>query len=127
MNVAARLEGLADADGICVSGRVQEDSEGKLDISFEDIGEQRLKNIARPVRAFRVRQSADTIRSRPSLALPDKPSIAVLPFDNMSADPEQAYFADGIVEAITATLSRILSSHATRRLLTRAAQSSRNR
>jgi TolB-like protein/Tfp pilus assembly protein PilF len=106
VNVAARLEGLADPGGICVSGRVQEDARGKLDIAFEDTGEQQLKNIERPVRVYRVRPSGVPASSRPPLPLPDKPSIAVLPFQNMSGDPEQEYFADGIVEEIITALSR---------------------
>src|SRR6516165_6894249 len=91
VNVAARLEALAEPGGICVSARVQEDAAGKLDLVFEDIGEQQLKNIARPVRAYRVVTAARPARSHagPGLALPDKPSIAVLPFQNMSGDPEQ--------------------------------------
>jgi TolB-like protein/class 3 adenylate cyclase len=110
-NVAARLEGLAQPGSICVSGRVQEDVAGKLDLAFEDMGEQQLKNIARPLRVYRVR--ADRVAGRPmdavqpSLALPDKPSIAVLPFANMSGDPEQEYFADGMVEEIITALSQI--------------------
>jgi adenylate cyclase len=109
VNIAARLEGLAEPGGICVSARVQEDAAGRLDLAFEDIGEQQLKNIARPVRAFRVRPNrvADarhTLGS--SLALPDKPSVAVLPFTNMSNDPEQDFFADGIAEDIITALSR---------------------
>src|SRR5262249_53231715 len=108
VNVAARLEGLAEPGGICVSSRVKEDAEGKLDeIIFENAGEQRLKNIARPVRVYRVRRSGGAGPSPPpALALPDKPSIAVLPFQNMSGDPEQEYFADGIVEEIITALSR---------------------
>jgi len=106
VNVAARLEGLAEPGGICVSGRVQEDTRGKLDIVFEDAGEQRLKNIAQPVRVYRVRLGGEAAMARPILALPDKPSIAVLPFQNMSGDPEQEYFADGIVEEIITVLSR---------------------
>ncbi|MDQ3558211.1 MAG: hypothetical protein M3453_03305 [Pseudomonadota bacterium] len=109
VNVAARLEGLAEPGGVCVSGRVQEDAEGKLDIAFEDIGEQRLKNIARPVRAFRVRLGGAVPIARKALPIPDKPSIAVLPFDNLTADQNQDYLADGIVEAITAALSAIRS------------------
>jgi TolB-like protein len=106
VNVAARLEGLAEPGGICVSGRVREDAHGKLEITFEDAGEQRLKNIERPVRVYRVRASD----GRPApVALPDKPSIAVLPFQNMSGDPEQDYFADGIVEDIITALSRYQS------------------
>src|SRR5262245_37460571 len=106
VNVAARLEGLAEPGGICVSGRVQEDTEGKLEITFENAGEQQLKNIARPVRVYRVRLSGATRSSRPVLPLPDKPSIAVLPFQNMSGDPEQDYFADGVVEDIITAMSR---------------------
>jgi TolB-like protein len=106
VNVAARLEGLAEPGGICVSRRVLEDVQGKLDIAFEDAGEQQLKNIARPMRVYRVRLSGETASSRPALPLPDKPSIAVLPFRNISGDPEQDYFADGIVEEIITALSR---------------------
>ena len=108
VNVAARLEGLAQPGGICVSGRVQEDAQGKIDIAFVDAGEQQLKNIARPVRVYYLSLgSGKAASSRPTLALPDKPSIAVLPFQNMSGDPEQDYFADGIVEDIITGLSRI--------------------
>jgi TolB-like protein len=106
VNVAARLEGLAEAGGICVSARVQEDARGKLELAFEDMGEQQLKNIDRPVRAYRAKLSDQGTSPRPSLPLPDKPSIAVLPFQNMSGDPEQEYFADGIVEEIITALSR---------------------
>ncbi|MGO8915116.1 MAG: tetratricopeptide repeat protein [Stellaceae bacterium] len=109
VNVAARLEGLAEPGGICVSARVQEDVRGRLDIAFADEGEQQLKNIAWPVRVYRVQLGSVTATLRPALALPDKPSIAVLPFDNMSGGPDQDYLADGIVEAITAALSRIRS------------------
>jgi adenylate cyclase len=109
VNIAARLEGLADPGSICVSARVQEDAAGKLDLAFEDIGEQALKNITRPVRAYRVVTAAGRASTRPSSGppLPDKPSIAVLPFANMSGDPEQEYFADGMVEEIITALSRI--------------------
>ena len=114
VNVAARLEGLAEPGGICVSARVQEDAAGKLDLTFEDIGEQALKNIARPIRVYRVHvpvgetaPTASAIQGRQSLSLPDKPSIAVLPFQNMSGDPEQEYFVDGMVEEIITALSRI--------------------
>jgi adenylate cyclase len=109
VNVAARLEALAEPGGICVSARVQEDATGKLDLAFEDLGEQALKNIARPVRVYRVATSSvsATAQETPALALPDKPSIAVLPFVNMSGDPEQEYFADGMVEEIITPLSRI--------------------
>src|SRR5205809_119930 len=106
VNVAARLESLAEPGGICVSGRVQEDARGKLDVAFEDAGDQQLKNIERPVRIYRMRPKAAAASSRPALPLPGKPSIAVLPFQNMSGDPEQDYFADGMVEEIITALSR---------------------
>ena len=109
VNVAARLESLAEPGGICVSARVQEDAVGKLDLVFEDIGEQQLKNITRPIRVYRVAttSSSASARSRPNPPLPDKPSIAVLPFANLSRDPEQEYFADGMVAEIITALSRI--------------------
>jgi adenylate cyclase len=107
VNVAVRLEGLADPGGICVSARVQEDATGKLGLAFEDLGEQRLKNIARPVRVYRVLAGAAiSWRDRAPRPLPNKPSIAVLPFANMSGDPEQDYFVDGTVEEIITALSR---------------------
>jgi TolB-like protein/Tfp pilus assembly protein PilF len=106
VNVAARLEALAEPGGICVSGRVQEDVHGRLDIAFQDTGEQQLKNIARPVRVYRV-QLHGAAEAAPALPLPAKPSIAVLPFNNMSGDPEQEYFADGMVEEIITALSRM--------------------
>jgi TolB-like protein len=104
VNVAARLEALADIGGICVSRRVQEDAHGTIDVTFEDTGEQQLKNIARLVHVYRVRLEG-TAAAAP--ALPNKPSIAVLPFTNMSGDPDQDYFADGIAEDITTALSRV--------------------
>jgi TolB-like protein len=109
VNVAARLEALAEPGGVCVSARVQEDAAGRLDLAFEDIGEQQLKNIARPVRVYRIgaRPSQPPAAETTALPLPDKPSIAVLPFANMSGDPEQEYFADGMVEEIITALSRI--------------------
>ncbi|MBV8133070.1 MAG: tetratricopeptide repeat protein [Alphaproteobacteria bacterium] len=106
VNIAARLEGLAEPGRICVSARVREDVAGRLDLAFEDIGEQSLKNITRPVRVFRVVTDKKTVPA-PVLALPDKPSIAVLPFANLSGDPEQEYFADGMVEDITTALSKL--------------------
>jgi adenylate cyclase len=109
VNVAARLEALAEVGGICVSDRVLEDVHGSLDthgVTFDDAGQQRLKNIARPVRVYRVRL-AQTAEAVQVLAVPNRPSIAVLPFNNMSGDPEQEYFADGMVEEITTALSRI--------------------
>src|SRR5262247_3042757 len=105
VNVAARLEALAEPGGICVSGRVQEDVHGSIEITFEDIGEQQLKNIARAVRVYRVRLKG-TAKVSPAVHHSTKPSIAVLPFNNMSGDPEQEYFADGMVEEITTVLSR---------------------
>jgi TolB-like protein len=107
VNVAARLEGLAEPGGICVSGRVQEDARGKLDLAFEDLGEHRLKNIAWPVKVYRAQLGGQVAAPRPALASPDKPSIAVLPFENLSGDPEQDYFADGVVEEIITALSRM--------------------
>ena len=106
VNIVARLEALAHPGGICVSGRVQEDTQGKLEIAFDDMGEQHLKNIARPVRVYRVRFD-EVKKSTPALPLPSKPSISVLPFQNMSGDPGEDYFADGVVEEITTALSRI--------------------
>jgi TolB-like protein/class 3 adenylate cyclase len=110
VNLAARLEGIAEPGGICVSGRVQSDVTGKVDATFDNLGEQNLKNIARPVRAFSVRLVGNPAKpavEQPALTLPDKPSIAVLPFQNMSGDPEQEYFADGMVEEIITALGRI--------------------
>jgi adenylate cyclase len=118
VNIAARLEGIAEPGGVCISDDAHRQIRGKIDVIFDDIGEQTLKNIAEPMRAWHIRlagEAAATIRSNPSpiqvqaLALPDKPSIVVLPFDNMSAEPGQDYLADGIVEAITAALSCIRS------------------
>jgi adenylate cyclase len=107
VNVASRLEGIADPGGICISGKVFEEVWGKLDAAFDFVGERQLKNIAQPVRIYRLRRDGVTAKVRPALALPDKPSIAVLPFENMSGDPEQEYFADGMVEEIITALSRI--------------------
>jgi TolB-like protein/class 3 adenylate cyclase/Tfp pilus assembly protein PilF len=108
VNVAARLEGLAEPGGICVTARVQEDASGRLGLAFEDMGEQALKNITRPVRAYRLVAGGSTsVRSGSGLAVSDKPSIAVFPFENMSDDPGQEYFADGMVEEIITALSRI--------------------
>ncbi len=112
VNVAARIEALADAGGVFVSNTVHDHVRDRLPFVFEDLGEQQVKNIARPVRVYRVRDAGSTGKSPaapapPVLPLPDKPSIAVLPFQNMSGDPEQEYFADGMVEEIITALSRI--------------------
>jgi adenylate cyclase len=109
VNVAARLEGLAEPGGICVSARVQEDAAGRLDLAFDDMGEQALKNIARPVRAYRVAMDrcVEVAKEPAPLPLPDKPSLAVLPFQNMTGDPEQEYFVDGMVEEITTAIARL--------------------
>jgi TolB-like protein/class 3 adenylate cyclase len=134
VNIAARLEGIAEPGGICISEDAFRQVRGKVDAEFDDIGEQRLKNIARPIQVYRARvtlthpvanapgsplsRSAGegAVRQRreagegsfpPALPLPDKPSLAVLPFQNLSGDPEQEYFADGIVEEITTAIARL--------------------
>jgi adenylate cyclase len=109
INIAVRLEGIADPGGILISEKVYSEVEGKLDVGFEDRGEQQLKNFSKPVRAYAVLGRAcraPTERLIAAPPLPDKPSIAVLPFENMSGDPEQEYFADGMVEEIITALSR---------------------
>ena len=109
VNIAARLEGIAEPGGICTSDDAQRQIRGKVDLFFDDLGPQILKNIAEPMRAWRCRIEAKSSSAPPTssqpLALPDKPSIAVLPFQNMSGDPEQEYFADGMVEDIITALS----------------------
>jgi TolB-like protein/class 3 adenylate cyclase len=113
VNIAVRLESLAEPGGICVNRVVRDQVRDRLDIAFADMGEQRVKNIARPVRAYAVRLDgkrgppAATEPSAAPLLLPDKPSIAVLPFQNLSGDPEQEYFADGMVEEITTAIARL--------------------
>jgi TolB-like protein len=104
VNIAARLEALAEPGGICLSAAAHEQVRDRLDIAFDDLGEQRVRNIARPVRIYAVALGGS---SRTALPLPDKPSLAVLAFENMSGDPEQEYFADGMVEEIITALSRI--------------------
>jgi adenylate cyclase len=108
VNVAARLESVAEPGGICVSGRVREDAESALDVAFDDAGIQSFKNMGRLVAVYRVCSQGPGAASRGKapLAVPDKPSIAVLPFQNMSGDPDQDYFADGIVEDIITALAR---------------------
>jgi adenylate cyclase len=109
VNLAARLESLADPGGICVSGRVHADVAGRLDVDFEDLGEQRVKNISRRVRVFRalLGMTKGATETPPALPLPDKPSLAVLPFQNMTGDAEQEYFVDGMVEEITTASARL--------------------
>jgi adenylate cyclase len=110
VNIAARIEALADPGGVFVSNTVHDQVRDRLPFLFEDLGEQQVKNIARPVRVYRVRDLGAAAKSpsgQPALPLPDKPSIAVLPFANMSGDPEQEYFVDGMVEEIITALSRI--------------------
>jgi TolB-like protein/class 3 adenylate cyclase len=120
VNIAARLEGIAEPGGICISSSAYDQVRGKVEVEFADFGEQRLKNIDRPVRVYAVNSNghlgvvakgvlpSHTEAQKP-LPLPDKPSIAVLPFQNMSGDPEQEYFSDGMVEDITTALSRFKS------------------
>jgi adenylate cyclase len=126
VNIAARIEALADAGGVFISNTVHDHVRDRLPFAFEDLGEQQVKNIARPVRVYRVRPKGPLPNPPPQAAgegsalgarvgaaeplplpLPDKPSIAVLPFANMSGDPEQEYFVDGMVEEIITALSRI--------------------
>jgi adenylate cyclase len=111
VNIAARLEGLAEPGGICLSDDAYRQVRGKVEAEFEDLGERKLKNVAEPVRVHRVKTEVPgTAAAKPPcepLPLPDKPSIAVLPFDNMSGDPEQEFFADGITEDLVTALSKI--------------------
>ena len=115
VNIAARLEGIAEPGGVCISDDVYRQIRGKVENAWDDLGAQALKNIVEPIRAWRVQlgsqgaakaQPGSPAGLAPVLALPDKPSIAVLPFQNMSGDPEQEYFADGMVEEIITALSR---------------------
>ena len=105
VNVAARLEGIAEPGGICISSSAYEQVRGKVPIDFTDLGEQALKNIARPIRAYAV--SVNTDQAVPSLSPAPHLSIVVLPFANIGADPEQEYFVDGVTESLTTDLSRI--------------------
>ncbi len=113
VNIAARLEGLAEPGGICLSGDAYRQVRGKIEVDFEDLGEREVKNVAEPLRVYRIataRRSpiATSLAVKP-LPLPNKPSIAVLPFTNMPGDPEQDYFSDGITEDIITELSRFRS------------------
>jgi len=109
VNIAARLESMAASGGICISGPAFDQVESKLDLDFEYLGEQVVKNIEKPVRVYllRVEGGVIDVERNQDLPLPDKPSIAVLPFDNISGDPEQEYFSDGITEEIITALSKI--------------------
>ncbi len=109
VNIAARLEPLAPRGGICLSAAIRDQIREDLGVIFEDIGEQHLKNIARPIRAYCVHLDGQSALPEATLPIPDKPSIAVLPFQNMSSDPEQEHFADGLSEDIITALSRIHS------------------
>src|SRR5260370_22787309 len=106
VNIAARLEGIAQPGGICISDDAYRQVRGKLDANFQDAGEQELKNIARPVRVYHLRPGGGAPET-PALALPDKAPIAVLPFQNISGAPEQEYFAESIGQDIITRLSRI--------------------
>ena len=110
VNIAARLEGLAEPGGVLVSNTVYDQVRDRLPFAFEDMGERHVKNIARPVQVYRVREDPDGTAQEPALVsqpLPDKPSLAVLPFQNMTGDIEQDYFVDGVVEEITTAVARL--------------------
>src|SRR5271166_570659 len=119
VNIAARLEGIAKPGAICLSEDAYRQVRSRLNLTARDLGEARLKNIAEPIRVYSIQIGAparpqlaapqDANAADKPLALPDKPSIAVLPFQNMSGDPEQEYFADGMVEDIITALSRFKS------------------
>ncbi len=111
INIASRLEGLAEPGGVCISGKVYEEVKGKLPLNFQDLGNREIKNVADPIRVYQIVQdqsgTAVSSEQEEELAIPDKPSVAVLPFDNMSGDGEQEYLADGISEDLITALSKI--------------------
>src|SRR5262249_22492004 len=115
VNIAARLEGIAEPGGICISSSAYDQIQGKIAVEFTDLGEQSLKNIARPVRVFATRLGASRTEGAKGTAQPSSPSaprlsIVVLPFANIGGDPEQDYFVDGVTESLTTDLSRIAGS-----------------
>ena len=107
INVAARLESIAEPGGICISGKVYDEVSDRVEVTYQDLGEQQLKNIARSVRVYRVQLAKTLTGAEKASTLSKRPSIVVLPFQNMSGDPEQKYFADGMVDEIITGLSRI--------------------
>jgi TolB-like protein len=107
VNIAARLEALAEPGAICISGAARDHIGNNLPLGFADLGDQQVKNIGQAIRVYRVQAVTSATKPVVALPLPDKPSIAVLPFQNMSGDPEQEYFVDGMVEEIITALSRI--------------------
>jgi len=107
VNIAARLEEMAEPGGIVISRKVHEEIERKLSLTCDDLGERSFKNIATPIRVYRVIGKREQTAKSAGLPLPSKPSIAVLPFTNMSGDPEQEYFSDGISEDIITDLSKV--------------------
>ena len=107
VNIAARLEGIAEPGGICISSSAYDHVRGKVAVDFADLGEQPLKNIARPIRAYAVDPNANTTRADPPFSSAPRLSLVVLPFTNLGGDPEQEYFVDGVTESLTTDLSRI--------------------